>query len=104
VADGVAPRDLNQALARGPSRSSLGLLMGGEGRFASEPNPTCLSSGPAFTGPRQDQTAFKLGKPTEDRQHQPTVWRGGVGPSICQGPKPRTSLRHCVQDIQKVTG
>jgi hypothetical protein len=29
---------------------------------------------------------------------------GGVGPSIGQGPKPRTGLRHGVEDVEQIAG
>src|SRR5262245_43074322 len=46
---------------------------------------------------RDDQRTFKLGEAAKHRQHQSTVWRGGVGPCIAQRAEASTALADLVE-------
>jgi hypothetical protein len=72
-------------------------------RFAAEGHAPGHRSLSPFAGPGQDQRSFELSKATEYREHEPTMRRGGISPSIGERSKASTGLRYCVQDVEKVT-
>ena len=57
---------------------------------------------PAFAGPCLDQFLLKFGQTAQDRQHQPAVRRGGIGPCVGQRPEAGAALADLVQRIQKI--
>ena len=67
--------------------------------FATEPNPSRLRPLSSLTRPRQDQVPFELSQPAQDRQHQPSVRRGRVGPRIAERPEVSTSLADLGHDF-----
>jgi len=78
--------------------------MRGELELAAKLHTPRLRALPAFISARKDQVTLELRQPSKDRQHQSSVRRGGVGPSVRQRPEPRTSRRHSVEGVQQVSG
>ena len=76
--------------------------MAGELELPAEPYPSGLGSLPAFVSPGPDQLPLELSEAAEDRQHQPAVRGGGIGPGIGQGPEPRPSLPNGIEDVEEV--
>ncbi len=103
VADVVAPADLRQRLAGLPPRNRLLPLMCRELQLAAELDASSLWSLAAFVSPRLDQLPFKLRKPTQHGQHQSPVGSRGIGPSIGQRSKPRTSFGNRIEHIEQIT-
>jgi hypothetical protein len=84
MADGIAPRNINQRLALPTAFQSFGPLMLSKGRLATELNASGLGSLSAFACQRQDQVTFKLRKPTKHSEHQSTMRSGCVGSLVAK--------------------
>ena len=102
VADVVASADLDQAPPPPPFALTLLCVDGSELELPTEPDASGLRSLAAFIGPGPDQLPLELSEAAQDRQHQPPVWGGGVGPSIGQGPEPCPSLPYRIEDVEEV--
>jgi hypothetical protein len=84
MADVIAAADVDQGLAGFPSRNGLLALVVRQFWLAAH-HPPGFGAFPTFAGATTDQFPLKLGEAAQDRQHQPTVRRGGVRPGVPQG-------------------
>ncbi len=84
VTDVVRPSDVRQNLARLPASDRLPALMAGKLGLATEDNAPCLCTLPPLPRPRPDQFAFKLRQSSQHGQHQTTVRRRRVSPSVSE--------------------
>src|ERR1035437_6520520 len=80
----VGPRNVGQHLSRLPASDRFSFLMAGQLRLPTEYYPPLLRPCPPLAGPCPDQFALELGETAQNGQHQATVRRRGVGPSISQ--------------------
>jgi hypothetical protein len=71
-------------------------------RRAPELHPTSSSPFPTRTRPSPDQFALEFGETTEDRQHEPAMRRGGVGPAVVQALKAGLGIRDLRQDVEQI--
>jgi ABC transporter substrate binding protein len=46
--------------------------------------------------------ALEFSQATENREHQPAVWRRGIGPGVFQAAETGLALANCGQDVQQV--
>jgi hypothetical protein len=69
-------------------------------KLPAEPNPTSFGPPTTFIGPSSDELPLELCQPSEDSQHQPSMWGGGVAPLISQRPEARTRLANCIEDVE----
>jgi hypothetical protein len=58
---------------------------------------------PALASAGLDELALELSQAAKNRQHQPSVRRGGIRPGIGQRLEASASLGDHVEDVQKVT-
>src|SRR5450755_1459499 len=84
VADGIGPADVHQGLTDFPSRNGFLPLVVRQFRLAAHYYPASFGALPAFAGATSDQFSLELGEAAQDRQHQPAVRCGRVGPGIPQ--------------------
>ena len=101
VAQAESPSDLNQRLALSPSRQGFLPLIGVS--LSLRPNRTpraCAASALRRSG--RGLAPAQLGQSAQHREHQPPVRCCRVGPSIREGPEPRTGLGGRVQDVEEV--
>jgi hypothetical protein len=69
MADVIGSADLSHGLASFPSRQRFEDLVTSELGFATEGDAPGLCADAAFAGPRKDEGALELCKPTKDRYH-----------------------------------
>ena len=84
VADGIGPADVHQGLTGFPARNGFPPLVVRQFRLAAHYYPASFGALPAFAGATSDQFSLELGEAAQDRQHQPAVRCGRVGPGIPQ--------------------
>jgi hypothetical protein len=74
--------------------------MRSELRLSAELHSARLRSLAAFASAGLDELALKLCQPSEDSQHQPSMWSGRIAPLIGQRPEARTRLANCIEDVE----
>jgi len=74
--------------------------MRGELELAPELHTPGLRPFPPILRPRADQLPFELRQAAQDRQHQPAMRCGGVGPSIGQRPERSALVADLVQRVE----
>ena len=65
-------------------------------------DPGTFGSFTSFRRPGFDQLSFEFGKTAQDRKHQPSGCRRGVGPGVCQGFEQATTVSNLLHDGQQV--
>ena len=100
----VGPGDFPGRFASIAPLQSFAPLVGSKLRLAAHLYTSGFGQLSAFAGTRADQLAFKLSQATQNRQHQPAMGSGGIGPWIAQRPKARLFAADCRHGIEKITG
>ena len=81
MSDVVCAGNRHQRLAGIPPGSGFHGLVGGQFRLPAHLYTLRDSSGPPLTGPTADKLSLKFGQSAKDRDDEPAMGRGGVGPS-----------------------
>src|ERR1700687_5293125 len=82
VAHIVGPSDVGQHLASFPASDCFSPLLASQLRFPTKNYPPRLRTLAPLAGPRPDKFALELGETAQNGQHQATMRRCGVSPSI----------------------
>ena len=64
--------------------------------------PRALARARPSPCPHTDQLALKLGQPAQHRQHEATVQRRGIGPTVTEGTKAGLAVGDPGQGVEKV--
>jgi len=102
VADVIRPRNVRQHLARLPASNGLSPLMASQLRLAAEDHSPRLRPLAALPGSRPDQFPFKLGEAAQNGQHQTTMRRRGVSPSVSERFEACPFFPHSPQQVQEI--
>jgi hypothetical protein len=65
-------------------------------------DPGTFGSFTSFRRPGLDQLSFEFSKTAQHRKHQPSGWRCGVRPRVCQGFEQATTVSNLLHDGQQV--
>jgi hypothetical protein len=87
-----------------PAGNGLSPLMASQLRLATEDNPPRLRPLAALPGSCPDQFPFKLGEAAQNGQHQTTMCRRGVSPSVSERFEARLFFPNRPQQVQKIAG
>jgi EcoEI R protein C-terminal len=87
-----------------PAGNGLSPLMASQLRLATEDNPPRLRPLAALPGSCPDQFPFKLGEAAQNGQHQTTMCRRGVSPSVSERFEARLFFPNRPQQVQKSCG
>src|SRR5215469_548735 len=100
--DVVGTRNVDERFAGFATRDGRLSLMRAQFEGAPELNALGLSPLPSLASPGLDQLALELSQAAEHRQHQPAMWRRGVGPGVGHALEARASLADRVEDVQQI--
>jgi hypothetical protein len=78
--------------------------MRSELELAPKSDASRLRALPPLISPRQDRVSFKLSEPSEYRQHQPPMRRGGVAPRITERLERHANFGDSIQHVEQITG
>jgi hypothetical protein len=77
-------------------------LMRREQWFPPHFDPRTFGSFTSFRRPGLDQLSFEFSKTAQHGKHQPSGWRCGIRPRVCQGFEEATTVSNMLHDGQQV--
>jgi hypothetical protein len=104
VRDVVGPAYFHQGVSGFPSRNGFLALVVRQFRLAAHNHPASFGALPAFASATADQFSLELGEAAQDRQHQPAVRSGRVGPGIPQGFESRALVGNGTKQTEQIPG
>jgi hypothetical protein len=102
VAHVIRPSDVRKHLSCLPASNGFPALMACELRLPTKNHSPCFRTLAALAGPCPDQFALELGETSQNGQHQTTIRRRGVSPSIAKRFEARPFLSDRPRKIKEI--